>query len=108
MGGWDRGSTRAWRTTRARVLARDAALGCRAHREGPNGTDGPSWCDLARSKTPHTCTGRGEHAHHTRGRRVTGDDERHIIAACGPCNLHIGEPRLSGGDPPCEPVTDWT
>lgn len=94
---WAKGSTRAWRALRAAVLARDNRR-CRAHLEG--------WC--ARSGRPgrHTCTGQATHAHHTRGRRITGDDPRYIIAACKACNLYIGDPSTAA-DPPCTPVTQW-
>lgn len=94
---WAKGSTRAWRALRAAVLARDNGR-CRAHPEG--------WC--ARSGRPgtHTCTGTATHAHHTRGRRITGDDPRYIIAACAPCNLFIGDPATTA-DPPCVPITQW-
>lgn len=82
---WAKGSTRRWRQVRALVLARDGYR-CRAHADG--------WCDLAPGE--HACEGDGmrtvRHAHHTRGRAVTGDDPRHIIAACATCNLHIGQP----------------
>lgn len=89
--GWAGGSTRAWRTTRALVLARDGHR-CRAHPDG--------WCAKAGAK-PHRCgvyaplaggPGVAGHAHHTLGRAVTGDDPRFIVAACAACNLAIGEP----------------
>jgi len=102
---WARGSTTAWRTLRAAVLARDHYR-CRAHREG--------WC--ARSGAgPHTCQGSAPlsggpgvagHAHHTHGRDVTGDDMAYIVAACATCNLAIGDPQ-SAPDPPAVPITRW-
>lgn len=99
---WAGGSTRAWRTLRANILARDGYR-CRAHRDG--------WCN--RNPAPHTCTDtaalhgpdRG-HAHHTHGRAATGDDPRYIVAACEPCNLHIGDP-TQYADPPNKAVTPW-
>lgn len=99
---WSRGSTRAWRKLRAWILARDGYR-CRAHRDG--------WCD--KKPGQHTCTELAEltgpnagHAHHTLGKSVTGDDPRHIVAACAPCNLHIGDP-TKAGDPPGRSATRW-
>ncbi|HEU4568894.1 MAG TPA: hypothetical protein VFR99_12735 [Marmoricola sp.] len=92
---WKGGSTRQWRRIRAYVLARDTGLGCRAHREG--------WCSQAPGD--HTCTDEQEVAHHTKGRAATGDDPRHIIAACRNCNQHIGDPRRH--DPPGRSITRW-
>ena len=99
MGSWGKGSTRAWRTVRAMVLRRDKleGWGCRAHDEG--------WCTRA-GVGAHPCTGVPTHAHHTHGRRRTGDDPRFIVAACEPCNLAIGDP-AAAADPPCIGVTRW-
>lgn len=98
---WSKGSTRRWRGIRAFVLGRDGYR-CRAHADG--------WC--ARVPREHTCTVRAElsgphagHAHHTRGRAVTGDDPRHIVAACAACNVHIGDP--AAHDPQPAPRTRW-
>lgn len=100
---WASGSTRRWRTIRAMVLARDHYQ-CRAHQDG--------WCARANRPGPHTCTGRADltgphagHAHHTHGRSVTGDDPRHIVAACQACNLWIGDPTTT--DPPGRSATQW-
>jgi hypothetical protein len=95
---WAGGSTRAWRIMRAAILQRDALAGCRAHRDG--------WCARAGRATPHRCTDAVEHAHHTHGRRVTGDDPRYIVSSCEACNLHIGDPSRAA-DPPVVPVTRW-
>lgn len=104
--GWKGGSTRRWRRIRRAVLERDGCR-CRAHDDG--------WCDQAQGE--HTCTGRADlsgphagHAHHTLGRAITGDDPRHIVAACEPCNLHIGEPTVATAtDPPSEfNPAEWT
>ncbi|MER5703487.1 hypothetical protein ABT023_16300 [Micromonospora sp. NPDC002296] len=61
----------------------------------------------------HSCTGVADltgpaagHAHHTLGRGVTGDDPRYIVAACGSCNLHIGDPTKTP-DPQGRSVTRW-
>lgn len=100
---WAGGSTRQWRRTRAQVLYRDGYR-CRAHPDG--------WCAKANAR-PHACTGRADlhgphagHAHHTRGRHITGDDPRHIVAACAPCNQAIGD-HTTTPDPDPQPRTRW-
>jgi hypothetical protein len=50
------------------------------------------------------CTGRATCVHHTLGRAVTGDDPRHMVAACMGCNLRVGEPKL---DPRPRGGTRW-
>lgn len=101
---WKGGSTTAWRRLREAVILRDQER-CRAHNDG--------WC--ARVPGKHTCLGRAPltgppsrvgHAHHTRGRAATGDDPAHIVAACPPCNLHIGDP-TQHADPRPQPRTRW-
>lgn len=69
---WAKGSTRAWRKKRARVLLRDRGL-----------------CQI---QAPGVCTVRADCVHHTKGRGVTGDDERYMVAACTPCNMKTGNP----------------
>lgn len=105
MSGWSGGSTRAWRALRALVLARDRYT-CKAH---------PAHCNAA-GAPEHTCTvaaplqggpGVAGHAHHTRGKRVTGDNPAFIVAACPSCNLAIGEPGARGTDPAPRPRTAW-
>jgi 5-methylcytosine-specific restriction endonuclease McrA len=91
VGAWDSGSTRRWRRTRARVLQRDG------HR-----------CQL---KIESTCIGTATHAHHIHGRggpcqACRQDAESHLIAACAPCNLRVGDP-MKGADPPAVPITRW-
>lgn len=103
---WQGGSTRAWRRLRAAVLER-ARYRCQAH---------PHHCRAA-GAPPHVCTinaplqggpGVAGHAHHTRGKKITGDDPRFIVAACPACNLAIGEPgRRDVADPQPRPVTRW-
>ena len=85
---WTGGSTRAWRTTRARVLARDG-YACRLKLPG--------------------CTGQATQVHHTVGRGTTGDDPRWLIAACRSCNLAVGDPTRPGKhhDPEPRPLTQW-
>lgn len=95
---WAGGSTRRWRRIRRLVLDRDQGKGCRAHREG--------WCARAGRPGPHTCTGVPTQAHHTLGKAVSGDDPRYLVAACGPCNQHIGDPARAA-DPPNKGVTKW-
>jgi hypothetical protein len=81
---WQGGSTRAWRRTRAAVLARDGGV-CRV-------------------RVPGVCTGLAECVHHIHGRAMTGDDPAYLTASCTACNLHIGEP---GRDPAPIPRTLW-
>ncbi|ONI73096.1 hypothetical protein ALI144C_44920 [Actinosynnema sp. ALI-1.44] len=81
---WSGGSTRAWRRIRARVLARDGHR-CQVQLDG--------------------CTLTATEVHHTRGRAITGDDERYLVASCKPCNLKIGDP--SKRDPSPTPHSSW-
>jgi len=69
---WAKGSTRAWRRLRARILHRDAYT-----------------CQL---KLPGVCTGQATQVHHTVGRAISGDDPAYLVAACAPCNLKTGQP----------------
>lgn len=82
--GWAGGSTRAWRHTRAIVLARDGHT-CQLKLEG--------------------CTGTATHVHHTVGREIAGDNTAHLVASCAHCNLKTGDPR--GNDPQPTPRTRW-
>lgn len=85
---WQGGSTRAWRRTRALVLARDA-YSCRL-------------------KVPGVCTIEATCVHHVLGRKASGDDERYLIASCEPCNLSTGDPtRPDRADPDPTPLTRW-
>lgn len=83
---WAAGSSRRWRRIRAEVLARDG------HR--------------CRLRIPGRCTTRATTVHHTQGRAVTGDNPQHLIAACSPCNGHVGEPARHG-DPPITGARWW-
>jgi hypothetical protein len=56
-------------------------------------------------RIPGICTGEATHVHHTQGRAVTGDDPRHLVAACAACNLHIGDPRKHNPQP--RRVSKW-
>lgn len=91
--GWRNGSTRAWRKVRAAVLLRDQGR-CMLALPG----EWPVWGGVAR------CLGQATCVHHTRGRGVTGDDPAFLVAACKPCNLKVGQPRV---DPAPRPLTQW-
>lgn len=80
--GWTGGSTRAWRRVRAHVLARDQ------HR--------------CRLRVEQVCRTRADCVHHTLGKAL-GDDPADLVAACTPCNLHVGDPRAA--DPAPRPGT---
>lgn len=82
---WRSGSTRRWRRIRTEILARDQYR-CQVKIEG-------------------ICTIRATCVHHTLGRSITGDDPRYLVAACDPCNLHIGDPTRH--DPQPTPRTQW-
>lgn len=81
---WRGGSTRAWRKVRALVLARDRQR-----------------CQL---RVPGVCTTVATEAHHVLGKAL-GDDPAHLVAACGPCNKHVGDPRSL--DPAPTPRVWW-
>jgi 5-methylcytosine-specific restriction endonuclease McrA len=83
---WAGGSSARWRTIRRTVLIRDG------HR--------------CRIKIKGVCTRTATCVHHTRGRAVTGDDPRYLVAACRPCNLKMGDP-TRGPDPRPRPMTRW-
>jgi 5-methylcytosine-specific restriction endonuclease McrA len=85
---WQQGSTRAWRRIRAAVLERDGYR--------------------CRLRITEVCSGVATHVHHTRGRALTGDDPRWLVAACQPCNLHVGDvTRPAVADPAPTPRTRW-
>lgn len=83
---WAKGSTRAWRRTRALVLARDGGV-----------------CQM---RIPGVCTTTATHVHHTQGRARTGDDMRYLVASCQACNLKVGDPTKTA-DPKPQPRTRW-
>jgi 5-methylcytosine-specific restriction endonuclease McrA len=93
---WANGSTRAWRVTRALVLARDRYQ-CRLRIPGVCIGEAP-----LRGRMGHPAG----HVHHTHGRATTGDDPAHMVAACRPCNLAVGDPTRKP-DPDPRPVTRW-
>lgn len=90
---WKNGSTQGHRKARAYVLMRD---GYRCQLAIPG--EWPRWGGMAR------CLVRATEAHHTKGKAITGDDPDFMIAACKPCNLKVGEPKV---DPAPRPVTEW-
>lgn len=94
---WAGGSTTRWRRLRLEVLARDGWR-CRIALAG-------TW--VTRRGETARCLGRADCAHHTRGRSVTGDDPRFIVAACSPCNLRVGDPTKAVVDPRPRPRTKW-
>ncbi len=93
---WAKGSTRAWRRTRAAVLARDGYR-CRLQ------VDGICIGEAPLRGRPGVPAG---HVHHTHGRNTTGDDQTHLVASCRPCNLHTGDPTRTP-DPPPRPWNRW-
>lgn len=78
------------------VLARDKQMAA---------LTGESWC---RVRVPGICVGVSYpmHVHHMDGVGA-GDRLDRLVAACAPCNLHIGDPVKRGDDPPCRAVTKW-
>lgn len=80
---WSKGSTRAWRRTRARVLARDGYR-CQLKLRG--------------------CTTIADQVHHKLGKGVSEDDAD-LEAACSWCNQSFGDPRAN--DPAPRPSTRW-
>lgn len=88
---WSRGSTRAWRITRAFVLARDR------------------WtCQLCGNSIPRDLPPEHDQAaqvHHTRG-KAHGDDPRYLVAAHRKCNQRVGDP-TKNTEPRPQPMTRW-
>jgi 5-methylcytosine-specific restriction endonuclease McrA len=92
-GAWSKGSTRAWRNVRARVLTRDRQR-----------------CQLRIAGVCVT-TSDPMHVHHIHGRDsgcpgCKADRHDHLQAACAPCNLSVGDPSRAA-DPPAIPITRW-
>jgi 5-methylcytosine-specific restriction endonuclease McrA len=80
--GWEGGSTRAWRKVRAAILERDQ------HR-----------CQL---QVEGICKTLADCVHHLKGKQF-GDDPAYLVAACTPCNLHVGDPNQGTSDPDPRP-----
>lgn len=81
---WSKGSTRAWRVTRARILLRD---GHTCQIRGPR------------------CTTIATQVHHKLGKSISEAD-CDLEAACANCNYDVGDPR-KGIDPAPSPRTKW-
>lgn len=95
---WANGSTRQWRRDRTFVLDRD---GHRCRMGDPTHPIGKA------QPRASGCTGSTDvQVHHTRGRRVTGDDPEYMVAACRTCNLAVGDPTKTP-DPAPRPMTRW-
>jgi 5-methylcytosine-specific restriction endonuclease McrA len=84
-GAWGKGSTRAWRKTRAYVLDRDK---WRCQVRGPG------------------CTVYADQVHHLYG-KAQGDDPAGLVASCQACNLAVGDPNQGTRDPDPRPGTLW-
>lgn len=67
--------------------------------------DGTRECPRHPGQRCNVCTYTATQAHHVYGKAVTGDDPRHMVASCGSCNGHLGDPMA--GDPPPSPRTSW-
>lgn len=105
-GAWGRGSSRRWRRVRDTVLLRDG------HR-----------CQLAlpgvwrtRTQDGVHCLGVARSAHHLHGKGkcpgCRADRLDHLVAACMPCNLRVGEPGaghdgVRAPNPAPRKVTQW-
>lgn len=76
---WNSGSTRAWRTIRAQVLA-------------DNVRDNDGMCQIGLTDV---CVGQADCVHHSIGKALTGDDPAYLVASCTPCNLKLGRPSRS-------------
>jgi 5-methylcytosine-specific restriction endonuclease McrA len=85
-GAWGKGSTRAWRNLRLKILRRDGYR-----------------CQL---RIPDTCTTIADCVHHLDG-KAAGDDPDRLVASCTPCNLHTGDPAGRGHDPEHVSRTAW-
>lgn len=118
---WANGSTRAWRSLRAAVLAANRATNagrCTLALDGRGGrTLYPEQPERYRTCPRHgracaaPCTRYAAVVHHVRGRARTGDDPRHLAAVCAACNGHVGDPSATtstvAGDPAGRSVTRW-
>lgn len=77
---------------------------------------GPRWRRIRRAvlerdgyrcqiQIPGLCVFTSDCVHHTLGVAVTGDNPAHLVAACTPCNLRLGEP--DGADARPRRTTQW-
>lgn len=79
---WEgKGSTRRWRALRLFVLSRDGGV-----------------CQL---QLPGRCLGDADQVHHLEAFHGTPGTENpsDLVAACGPCNRHVGDPRRADPAP---------
>lgn len=86
---WEGGSTHHWRRLRAAILE--------ANRQHNGGR-----CTL---QIRGVCTGQADQVHHTRGKAITGDDPRHLVACCAACNRRVGRPGRTSPTP--RPTSRW-
>lgn len=93
---WEGGSTRAWRKTRARVLAANPGGRCRV--------DVGQGCTRHGRRCPNVCTGTATCVHHVNGKRA-GDRAENLLPSCRACNLHVGDPLHAR--PAAQPRTRW-
>jgi hypothetical protein len=96
---WAKGSTTAWRRTRAAVLAANAN-----QNKGRCQLDVGQGCARHGRPCPGVCTGRANTVHHTKG-KAHGDDVRYLVAACAECNGHVGNPMDYNPEP--TPRSRW-
>jgi len=87
---WAKGSTYRWRRLRAAVLAANMA---------ENGGK----CGL---QIRGTCEGMADQVHHVLGRAISGDNPKHLMAVCGPCNRKVGQPKGAPSPTP-RPTSRW-
>ena len=87
---WAGGSTRRQRALHQAILA-------------ANRLENGGRCQLT---IKGTCTGQADQVHHTRGKAVTGDDPRYMVAACRACNLKVGNPARHARPRP-RPTSRW-
>lgn len=88
--GWSGGSTRRWRRIRAEVLEENRVTNGGRCQLGVGGG---------------VCAGQATQVHHTLGIRVTGHDKRYLIATCGACNRHVGDPMRNRVEP--KRISKW-
>ena len=92
---WAKGSTAQWRATRVALFE---LKGRRCLLAIPG-----TW--VTRNGETRRCLGVATQVHHTRDRRVVGDDLQYLVPACQPCNRKAGDP--TSGDTEPAPATKW-
>lgn len=96
---WARGSTHAWRRTRADILASNA----HEHR-GACQLNVGTMCQRHGHACPGICTGTANAVHHARG-KAHGDDPRYLVPCCKACNSHVGA--VGAISPAPRPASRW-